>query len=761
MRMARKKKRADVTYDSKEIRTLLGLLAFLLGIVFFIASFVEMGRQDNVLTWLRLQLGITTVAYAFFCFSMGLKMFRSKLPVTNTLSIFSQAVLLVLLPALLGSLYRLESAARRAADTGFAGGRLGYWFAYDIFADTLVFGQFTPIILGTATLIFLPLALSMSISKFIDLVIKVVKWLIVGFKSLTSVAGKAGAEIGAAVASEKSVVKTGVNGDLNTAKRFGDFQRKQEAPKLAEPDRRPDAETASHQHQATIEEIAAAAHVGIREKVIGEEGLSQSELAYPDWKLPPVTLLEPFERVKSQDADTGRNAEIIERTLASFGIDAEVAEAFVGPSVVRYALSIPLGTKVSKIEGLSATLALGLGVDSKAVRVDTIPGTTYLGIEVPRQKRDYVKLRELMEAQKKDYATLNLPIVIGKDIDGDCIVADLQKMPHLLIAGATGSGKSILTNSFILTMLMNRTPDELRMILVDPKQVELMDYNGIPHLLTPVITDMSKVVNALKWAVDEMERRYTVMAHDQVRNIEEFNKKAGFAAMPYIVVVIDEMADMMMTANRVDAENAIVRLTQKARAVGIHLILATQRPSVNVITGLIKANVPSRIGMSVASNTDSRVIMDASGAESLMGKGDLLYNSPGVAKMERLQGPFVKSEEITRVVDFIKSQVPEVEYMTSILDDHSVDVSNMSGGGAGLSDDDQFAEAVRVIVNSQKGSASFLQRKLSVGFNRAARLLEEMEEMGIVGPQMGSKPREVLISNADEFLQQMRAEQAG
>jgi S-DNA-T family DNA segregation ATPase FtsK/SpoIIIE len=449
-----------------------------------------------------------------------------------------------------------------------------------------------------------------------------------------------------------------------------------------------------------------------------------------------------------------RNARIIEQTLASFGIDAKVVESYIGPSVVQFALDIPLGVKVAKVASSGENLALALGVDANAVRIESIPGTTYLGIEVPRSKREPVTIRELMESPEMQSGKGLLPITVGKDIDGKAVIADIQKMPHVLIAGATGSGKSILTNSFIVSLLMRKTPDEVKLILVDPKQVELSDYNGIPHLLTPVITDMEKVVNALKWAVTEMERRYTILANVQVRNIEGYNQKLGFAAMPYIVIVIDEMADMMMTANRVDAETAIVRLAQKARAVGIHLILATQRPSVNVITGLIKANIPARIGMSVTSSVDSRVILDSIGAESLMGRGDLLYKAPDKNKSARLQGSMVSQEEVIRVVNFIKSQVPEVQYATSILEPMAAPNTG-EGGEVDVSGDNMFEQAVRVVVNYQKGSSSFLQRKLNIGFNRAARLLEEMEEMGIVGPSVGGKPREVLISDADEFLSKL------
>ena len=303
----------------------------------------------------------------------------------------------------------------------------------------------------------------------------------------------------------------------------------------------------------------------------------------------------------------------------------------------------------------------------------------------------------------------------------------------------------------------------MKLILVDPKQVELSDYNDIPHLLTPVITDMDKVVNALKWAVAEMDKRYTNLRMEQVRDIVGYNEKKGFAAMPYIVIVIDEMADMMMTANRVEAETAIVRLAQKARAVGIHLILATQRPSVNVITGIIKANIPGRVGMSVTSSTDSRVILDRIGAESLMGNGDLLYKAPDKPKSARLQGSFVDQQEVIRIVDFIKSQAPEVEYANEITEKHVMpgeDVDAM-GTAANIGNGSLLEQAIRIAVQYQKGSSSFLQRKLNIGFNKAAQLVEELEELGVVGPQNGAKPREVLISDAEEFIASIKGMSQG
>lgn len=744
--MARRKSRKPVTYDSKETTTVLGLLLLLLALTLYIAAFIET-PEANVFTQIRLIFGQTTAFIGFVTMNVGLYFLGTDWPLSNRMSILSQLVLLVLIPAFITSLAPTKGEAIIARDAGLGGGSFGYFLAYDLFADTLVFAQYTPLILGIAILIFTPLALSLSVAQTWE-------YLSIAFGKLGDLLYWMFNRSSDLLSADEEPEQE--NTALEKASRFSDFKRdpqldsKPKAPIELEPVEKPEESAAI---QAAVKKLEAEEGVKVTTAELGELGLASSELKYPNWQLPPSSLLNQYKKTKATDADKDRNARIIEQTLMSFDIDAKVMDAFIGPSVVQYALDIPLGIKVSKVETLSPNLALALGVDSQAVRIETIPGTTYLGIEVPRNKRDEVKIRELIESEEMQEKK-TLPVTVGKDIHGKSVIGDIQKMPHLLIAGATGSGKSILTNSFIVTMLMNRTPDELRMILVDPKQVELSDYNGIPHLLTPVITEMDKVVNALKWLVTEMERRYTTLAKSQVRDIGGYNTKLGFAAMPYIVVVIDEMADMMMTANRVEAETAIVRLAQKARAVGIHLILATQRPSVNVITGLIKANIPGRIGMSVTSGVDSRVILDDVGAESLMGKGDLLYKAPDKSKSARLQGGFVSQEEVIRVVDFIKAQVPEVEYAMSILEPAVGPGGNGEPvDGANMSDDDLFMQAVRIVVNYQKGSSSFLQRKLNIGFNRAARLLEEMEEAGIVGPAEGSKPREVLITDVEEYLQ--------
>ncbi len=735
-RRSRKSKvtKQKVTYDSKETKTVLGLLSLLFSIVLYITVFIDPSEQ-NLFSFLMRVFGQTTIVAAFFFMNLGLYLFESNFPLASKSSIISQLLLLFLFPAFLTSLYGSKQAALAASGQGLGGGDLGYFLAYLLFSDSLVFAQFTPLILGFAILIFLPLAFSMSVARLFESLGRLFSWL---FSSITTLfSNKRGREF---ISEEEETIP-------DQASRFSDFSRKSKSTFSEETESDRKGRLKDMERSSRVDDVP----VTVKEKRIDESGLSSSELQYPNWELPPLSLLSPYRKTTHKDTDKERNSRIIEKTLSSFDIDAQVVDAFIGPSVIQYALDIPLGIKVGKITALSENLALALGVDSNAVRIESIPGTTSLGIEVPRFKRDIVRIKELMESKEMMENGKNLPVVIGKDIDGKTIVTDVQKMPHLLIAGATGSGKSILTNAFIVSLLTHKTPDELKLILVDPKKVELSDYNGIPHLLTPVITDMDKVVNALKWSVSEMDRRYNTLAENQVRNLEAFNEKMGFAAMPYIVIVIDEMADMMMTASRVEGENAIVRLAQKARAVGIHLILATQRPSVNVITGVIKANIPARIGMSVASSIDSRVILDSTGAESLMGQGDLLFKAPDKSKSDRLQSALVTQEEVVRVVQFIKSQVPEVEYATSILEEGGG--SGKKGGKLGkMSDDDLFEEAVEIVVTHQRGSSSFLQRKLNIGFNRAARLLEEMEELGIVSMAEGSKSREVLISDVSSLF---------
>lgn len=470
------------------------------------------------------------------------------------------------------------------------------------------------------------------------------------------------------------------------------------------------------------------------------------------WEYPPLSLLSDVSGGKADRGDIKQNAAIIEKTLESFGITARVAEVNSGPAVTQYALEIALGTKLSKITTLQNDLALALAAPGQ-IRIEApIPGRSLVGIEIPNRSPEFVTVRKILESDKITSAKSKLTVALGLDVSGNPQVVDVAKMPHVLIAGATGSGKSVCINAFLTSLLYRNSPAELKLILVDPKRVELSIYNGIPHLLTPVIVEVDKVLSSLKWAMSEMERRYKLFASVGVRNIEGYNELAGFQALPFLVIVVDEMADVMMFAP-VEVEDAICRLAQMARATGIHLILSTQRPSVDVLTGLIKANIPCRIAFSVTSMIDSRVIIDTPGAEKLLGRGDMLYIPPDQSKPSRIQGAFVSDTEVHKIVDWLKERGGPVQY-TEEVTTMQVLTSRGPGGKQVTADggDPLIDEAIRIVCQYDRASASLLQRKLSIGYARAARILDTLESLGIVGPGEGSKPRDVLVRNADEYF---------
>jgi len=478
------------------------------------------------------------------------------------------------------------------------------------------------------------------------------------------------------------------------------------------------------------------------------------EPTYTNWQSPPTSIFQKPVTVKQDEKIHKRNAIVIEKTLRSFGIETRISKITIGPTVVQYALSITVGTKVSKIKNLSTDLALALATSETLVRIEApIPGTSLIGIEIPNPTPNFVYIKDMADTLQKQLSKFTLPIILGKNVANEPIIKELTTLPHLLVAGATGAGKSAGINSILTGLLMSNTPDELKLMLVDPKMVEMAPYNGIPYLLTPVITDMELVVNALQWSIEEMQRRYRMLKQTGVRNIKEYNTKIGYTSMPYLVIIIDEMADLMLTTGH-DVETKIVRLAQMARAVGIHLILATQRPSVDVITGLIKANVPGRMAFSVSTQIDSRVIIDTNGAESLIGMGDMMFKSPKTGRPIRIQGAFTDTSDTENLVTFIKSQVDEdsIKYKDEVLKAPESEDKKAKGNGAEYSEDELFEEAVRIIVSSQKASSSMLQRKLRIGYNRAARLIDEMFDAKIIGPAQGSSPRKVLIGSADSFF---------
>ncbi|MDO8610385.1 MAG: DNA translocase FtsK [bacterium] len=465
------------------------------------------------------------------------------------------------------------------------------------------------------------------------------------------------------------------------------------------------------------------------------------------WIYPPLSLLSDITQKEADRGDVNKNASTIERTLDSFGIRARVAEVNRGPAITQYAIEITQGTRLSKITALGNDLALALAASTGQVRIEApIPGRSLVGIEIPNFRPELVTLKKMLSSPL--FAGNNDPLLVplGLDVSGKPQAGSIGKMPHALIAGTTGSGKSVMLNAWICSFLFRTKPEELRMILVDPKRVELGLYNGIPHLLTEVVVEAQKIISALKWTVGEMETRYKVFAKVGARNLEGYNQIEGIEKKPYIIFVIDELADLMIFAPG-EAEDLITRIAQMARATGIHLILATQRPSVDVITGLMKANIPTRLAFSVSSMIDSRVIIDMPGAEKLLGKGDMLFLPPDQAKPRRIQGPFITEKEVQNLTKFLKSQAPAVHY-TEEVTEQPVHMGGRGGtsvvNGAGETHDALFDQAIEIIMQQDKASASLLQRKLAIGYARAARLLDQLEAAGYVSPPEGAKPRDVI-----------------
>lgn len=485
---------------------------------------------------------------------------------------------------------------------------------------------------------------------------------------------------------------------------------------------------------------------------------SKEKELFADYKLPALDLLDsppPLEERQIKD-DLEANSRILEGTLRDFGVETKVTQVSPGPVVTVYELEPAPGVQINRIAALSEDIALAMKAQS--ARIVPLPGKSRVGVELPNSQSTIVYLKEILESADFQNAQSKLTLAVGKDISGQPIVTDLADMPHLLIAGTTGSGKTVCVNSIITSLIFNASPDEIKFLMVDPKMVELAMFNDLPHLLCPVLTDPKKVSAALGWVVKEMDSRFTLLSKVGARNIDFYNEKIKEQKeegklpekMPYIIVIIDELADLMIVASQ-QVENAITRLAQLSRAVGIHLILATQRPSVNVVTGVIKANFPARISFRVASKVDSRTVLDMNGADKLLGKGDLLFLRPGEHKPIRAQGSLIFDREIERIRDFIKRQKPPV-YNQELLEAQE----KKAGYSKRFEKDELFDEAVKVILQTKQASVSMLQRRLGLGYTRAARLIDMMEEEGIVGPYRGSKPREILVDKEDNLNQEMQ-----
>ena len=491
---------------------------------------------------------------------------------------------------------------------------------------------------------------------------------------------------------------------------------------------------------------------------IGKEIEDQKNSSDKPYKFPPINLLKKGSRGKVGDSDAHlrQTAKKLQDTLKSFGINVTITNVSCGPTVTQYEFQPEQGVKLSRIVGLADEIKMNPAAED--IRIEApIPGKAAVGIEVPNDHNSTVMLRDLIQSEAFQKSKSKLSFAVGKDIAGQPVVADITKMPHLLIAGATGSGKSVCINTLIMSILYKASPDEVKLIMVDPKVVELSVYNGIPHLLIPVVTDPKKAAGALNWAVAQMTERYNIFAEYNVRNLEDYNKKIQSMKdengenpkpLPQIIIIVDELADLMMVASG-EVEDAICRLAQLARAAGIHLIIATQRPSVNVITGLIKANMPSRIAFAVSSGVDSRTILDMNGAERLLGKGDMLFYPQGYQKPARLQGAFVTDEEVGQVVKFLSEKNSKAEYSEEI--EEKISLAGVQSAGGGSDDRDvHFVEAGKFIIEKEKASIGMLQRMFKIGFNRAARIMDQLAEAGVVGPEEGTKPRKVLMS-MEEF----------
>lgn len=581
-------------------------------------------------------------------------------------------------------------------------------------------------------------------------------------------------------ADDTDVVRRPFNEAVKRDSLVGSAKNTAEQPQTAESDEGDKIVSAIEEYRKEQNELNKAAEEN--EKVIatviktdsdGQERFSEIVSNAEQYHVPPSELLNDVIHERSDEdinAEIQANAETLVNTLKSFGVETKFLEAARGPSVTRYELQPAMGVKISKITGLVDDIALNLA--TAGVRIEApIPNKAAVGIEVPNKKVDSVPFREMIESKDFSETTSKLGAVLGKSISGDVVIADIAKMPHILIAGTTGSGKSVCVNSIIMSILFRSTPDEVRLLMIDPKAVEFMIYNGIPHLLIPVVTDPKKAAGALAWAVTEMLNRYKLFSDNNVRDLAGYNSMAkkteGMEPMPQIVIFIDELADLMM-ASPGETEDSICRLAQMARAAGMHLVIATQRPSVNVVTGVIKANIPSRIALKVASQVDSRTIIDSAGAEKLLGKGDMLYFPVGMPKPLRVQGCWVSDKEVERVVDFIKNSFV-LDYDQSVIDeiekqaelaaqkDSKGKESDDDGGDINVNDE-KLDEAIEAVIEAGQASTSYLQRKLKLGYGRAARLIDTMESLGVVGGYEGSKPRQVLMTKQEWYERKMNKE---
>ena len=742
--MPRKKKKKAITIESSETKILFGLILFILGLTILISPFMQ--DHSSLFDQITLALGYASLAWGTLTIYLSLALLTKKKKFFSVKQSFGLLFFSICLNILL-SFWLIEEQLNDTEALKGAGGQLGKA---------------------------LHLSLNGFVGSFIEIIIILIV-LVVSFSLITATPLQQIFEfLEDSVPEGKEKEGTGLKG----------FLKKLSSPELPEDVKIENGEEekdeikieSEEEVQRRLDNILTADDTTEEEKQVEEDNRVDEDFVkqvsapedtqekepegpkFTNWQFPEVEILQKPE-IKEQDKEVYKDkAKVIEATLKNFGIDAKVVAVAIGPTVLRFSLSISVGVKVSRIKNLSNDLALALASQSSSVRIEApIPGTSYVGIEIPNPTPNYVYAREMIKRLRKEKDKYELPLILGKDITAKTQIKDLTKIPHLLVAGATGTGKSVAINSLLTGLLMTKSPDEVKFIMIDPKMgVEMAIYNGIPHLLNPVITDSEAVVNALQWTIDEMMRRYRQLKQIRVKKLAEYNKKVGYLAMPYIIVVIDEMADLMLTSGA-DVETKIQRLAQMGRAVGIHLILATQKPTVNVITGLIKSNIPGRMAFAVATNMDSRVILDESGAETLLGNGDMLYKDQTTPKALRIQGTNTTTEDSEAVITSIKDQLSEEE--PSYSDDLTEAIEkgpqdDIKGGPRER--DPEFEKALAIVISTQKASASFLQRKMRIGYNKAARLIDQLHQAGAVGPQDGSKPRKVLITSPDQISDKLK-----
>lgn len=738
--MPRKKKKEQLTIKSSESKILFGTVLFVGGLVIIVSPFLM--AQSNLFNTIALFFGYSAIPWGIFLLYASLfLLFKSRKFISIRQAIgfflFSTCISILL------SFWQQPEQLANPESLKSSGGEIGKFLHVSLNG---VFGAAIEIII---ILIILILAFSLitgttleQIRDFVEDSIpepdgekaKEVSWLQGIFK-----------KFGGSRKEDEIKIQTENDSFDDNSDPYIENQQVDTEKKLEEILHRDD-----FSKQYTQQRIPTVPNLG------GDSTDEEEPQApkYTDWVFPNIDILQEKEVQKQDEKLYKEKALVIQRTLMNFGIQSRVVAIAVGPTVLRFSLSISTGIKVSKVKNLSNDLALALASQTASIRIEApIPGTSFIGVEIPNPTPNFVYTKDMIKKLRQDTDKYELPLILGKDITGKTTIKDLGKIPHLLVAGATGTGKSVAINSLLAGLLMTKTPDEVKFIMVDPKMgVEMGIYTGIPHLLTPVITDVSLVTNALDWVISEMMRRYTQLKQTHTKKLSEYNTKMGFAAMPYIVVVIDEMADLMLTSG-MEVETRIQRLAQMGRAVGIHLILATQKPTVDVITGLIKSNIPGRMAFAVATLIDSRVILDESGAETLLGNGDMLYKDQTTPKSLRIQGTYTATEDTENIVSAVKSQVKEeeIEYssgLTSAIEQGPEDITK----GSSSQRDPDFRKALEIVILTQRASASFLQRKMKIGFNKAARIIDELYDAGAIGPDEGSKPRKVLVSSASDIL---------